>query len=324
MEIIEVRNLAKEYKVLQKETSPFNYFNRKYDIKKVVDDISFDIQEGEIVGYLGPNGAGKSTTIKMLTGILVPSSGSIHVNSIEPHKNRKEYSKSIGVVFGQRSQLWWELPVIDSFDLLRHMYKVPLHTYKKKMEMFNDILSLDKFLHTPVRQLSLGQKMRADFAASLIHNPRILFLDEPTIGLDIIAKENIREFILQINKEEKVTVLITTHDIGDIEKLCNRTIVIDEGKVIYEGNIDRMMMEHSDECFLIIEVDKGIKFDFKMAGVEIVKEELTRKWLKFHRNQTSQVQIISKLINEYQVSEIKIEEPNLESYIKKIYSRRLG
>ena len=222
--MIEVDNLSKTFKVYHHRKGFFgsfaNLFSRKHHVVQAVDRVSFTVKRGEIVGYLGPNGAGKSTTIKMLTGILVPTSGSVTVNGYIPHRQRKENAKYIGVVFGQRSHLWFDLPVQESFELLQHIYRIPETQYRYNVEMFDELLNLGDFFQTPVRQLSLGQRMRADIAAALLHNPDVLFLDEPTIGLDVVAKARIRQFIQKINAERQVTVVLTTHDLDDVEKLC--------------------------------------------------------------------------------------------------------
>ena len=238
--MIHVDNLVKEYRRPVRKEGPWSgirtLLSRDFAVKRAVDDISFHIEPGELVGYIGPNGAGKSTSIKMLTGILVPTSGRIEVNGLTPHKQRKEYTRQIGVVFGQKTQLWWDVPVIDSLRLLKDIYKVSDAEFKRNMELFSGLLDLHEFQLTPVRQLSLGQRMRADLAGALIHTPRILFLDEPTIGVDVVAKERLRNFIKEINRERKVTVLLTTHDMRDIEKLCTRMMIIDHGQMIYDGN----------------------------------------------------------------------------------------
>ncbi|MFK0522300.1 ATP-binding cassette domain-containing protein [Paenibacillus illinoisensis] len=316
---IEVNQLSKHYQVQRNKKEPlWKLLSRRgYETKRVVDNISFNVEEGEIVGYLGPNGAGKSTTIKMLTGILVPSEGEILVNGIVPHKNRKEHSKQIGVVFGQRSQLWWELPVADSFNLLKHMYKVSDIQFKKKLDLFHDVLDIGSFINTPVRNLSLGQKMRADFAASLLHDPQILFLDEPTIGLDVVAKERIREFIQTINRENKVTVILTTHDVGDIEALCHRTIIIDKGKIIYNGDLDNMKSQFGKYRTLIVDIktEKPVYVE----NATIVKVEGSKVWIQFNRNVTNPTQIISSLIKTYEVEDFTVEEPQIENIIKHIY-----
>lgn len=319
LNIIEVKQLCKDFKITKQQKGVFSYlFNNQFETKRAVDGISFTINRGEIAGYIGPNGAGKSTTIKMLTGILVPTSGEVLVNGLVPYKKRKEHAKSIGVVFGQRSQLWWELPVNDSLDLLRHIYKVPEVVYKRNLELFHDVLGIGEFLNQPVRQLSLGQRMRADFAASLVHSPPILFLDEPTIGLDLIAKEKIRDFIATINREEKVTIILTTHDIGDIEKLCTRTVVIDQGKVIYDGNLDTMREKLGKYRTLVVDIlDRN--FHLAMDDVALIKEEGPKKWLRFDKDDVSPSDIITQLMKKYEIVDLTVEEPEIEGIIKQIY-----
>ena len=205
-----------------------------------VDGISLDIQRGEMVACLGPNGAGKSTTIKMLTGILVPSSGKAEVLGMEPHRRRRTVAQRIGVVFGQRTQLWWDLPLRDSFDLLRHIYRIPRKRFAHNLQEFTDLLQLEEFIDTPVRQLSLGQRMRGDLAAALLHDPEVLYLDEPTIGLDVVAKHRVRSFVRELNQQRGVTVLLTTHDMADVERLCSRLLIIDHGRLLYDGSVERM------------------------------------------------------------------------------------
>jgi ABC-2 type transport system ATP-binding protein len=205
-----------------------------------VDGISLAIEPGEMVACLGPNGAGKSTTIKMLTGILVPSSGSVQVFGLQPHRQRRRVARRIGVVFGQRTQLWWDLPLRDSFDLLRHIYRVPAERFEANMREFSELLDLDTFMDTPVRQLSLGQRMRGDLAAALLHDPDVLYLDEPTIGLDVVAKHRVRSFLRELNEDRGVTVLLTTHDMADVERLCSRLLIIDHGKLLFDGGVDQM------------------------------------------------------------------------------------
>ncbi|BBB89575.1 MAG TPA: ATP-binding cassette domain-containing protein [Methylomusa anaerophila] len=319
MDIIKVNRLCKEFRITKQQKGVFSYlFSNQFEIKKAVDEISFGIHKGEIVGYIGPNGAGKSTTIKMLTGILVPTSGEISVNGLIPHKKRKEHAKNIGVVFGQRTQLWWELPVIDSLNLLRHIYKVPKQAYQRNLELFHDVLGIGEFLNQPVRQLSLGQRMRADFSASLVHNPPILFLDEPTIGLDLIAKEKIREFVTTINREKKVTVILTTHDIGDIERLCTRTIVIDNGKIVYDGNLDTMRERLGKYRTLVVKIKEN-DFNLTMNHVVLMKENGPQKWLRFNKDDLSPSEIIAELMKKYEILDLTVEEPGVEGMIKQIY-----
>ena len=239
MPIIEVKDLVKIYKIIEKEAGLRGYFKNlvKPEYKELiaVDNINFNIEEGELVGYIGENGAGKSTTIKMLTGLLTPTTGKVLVNGIVPNEKRIENNKNIGAVFGQKTQLWWDLPVIESFRLIKKMYKIPENEYRRNLKKFTEILELEELLEKQVKNLSLGQKMRCEIAATFIHNPKIVYLDEPTIGLDVLVKENIRKFIKDINKEKKTTVILTTHDLKDIEDVCDRIILLDKGKIIYDG-----------------------------------------------------------------------------------------
>ena len=240
--MIKVENLSKEFKISKKypgfKGALRSFFSTEYTIKKAVDDISFEINDGEIVGYIGANGAGKSTTIKMMTGILTPSSGRIIVDGVIPYENREKNAKNIGVVFGQKTQLWWDLPVSETLPLLKDIYGVSDEDYEERMNYFKEILGLDEFFLSPVRTLSLGQRMRADLAAALIHNPKIIYLDEPTIGLDVVVKESVRKAIKDINEKYGTTIILTTHDLNDIEELCNRIIIIDSGKKIYDGELE--------------------------------------------------------------------------------------
>ncbi|MBM9575976.1 ATP-binding cassette domain-containing protein [Leptospira sp. 201903070] len=240
--MITVRNLQKSFQISKRKPGLFgalgSLFYSKKEIIQAVENVSFEIQPGEFLGYIGPNGAGKSTTIKLLTGVLTPDQGEIRIFGLDPSRNRRENSKQIGVVFGQKTQLWWDLPVGESFDLLRSIYKIEEKDYKKRMDMFNDLLGLQEFFRQQVRKLSLGQRMKAEIAASLLHFPRVLFLDEPTIGLDVLVKEKVREFIRTINQEEKVTILLTTHDVQDIEYLAKRIILIDHGKIRFDGDLN--------------------------------------------------------------------------------------
>lgn len=242
--LIEARGLTKEFKIFRRREGVLgafrDLFQREYKTLKAVDGVDFCVERGEIVGYIGANGAGKSTTVKMMTGILVPSGGELMVNGFVPHKDREIYTRNIGVVFGQRSQLWWDIAVIESFKLLRRIYEVPVKVYEQRLKKFDDLLELSGFLHLPVRKLSLGQRMRCDLVAALLHNPDILFLDEPTIGLDVLAKAKIREFLEEINKENKTTIILTTHDLGDIEALCSRVAIIDKGKMLFDGQVEHL------------------------------------------------------------------------------------
>src|SRR6202050_4912874 len=242
--LISVHGLSKHYRSVKRREGILgglqNLFHREYQTVKAVENINFEIGRGEMVGYIGPNGAGKSTTIKMLTGILVPTSGEILSNGFVPWKQRAAYVKTIGVVFVQRTQLWWDIAVVESFKLLRRIYDVSQRDFDERMEVFNQILGIKDYLHTPVRKLSLGERMRCDLAAALLHNPPLVFLDEPTIGLDVVAKDHIRKFLRAINERYRTTVLLTTHDLDDIEELCNRIMIIDHGKLLYDGSLSEL------------------------------------------------------------------------------------
>lgn len=296
-------------------------FARTYENKRAVNDVSFDIEQGEVVGYIGPNGAGKSTTIKMLTGILKPTSGLVEVNGVVPYKSRQENAKNIGVVFGQRSQLWWDIPVKDTLALFKEMYNLPENVYKQNMEAFYDILGLEGFINMAVRQLSLGQRMRADLACAMIHNPKILFLDEPTIGLDVVVKEKIREFIKVINKEKETTILLTTHDMSDIEKLCSRVLVIDQGKIMYDGNLNSLKQKYQSNYFLTIlcgNVPKALN-RLETRGVDNIQFEGNKIRLSYDPRIINALQIIDILREENQITDFKLVEADIEGIIRKMY-----
>lgn len=264
MPLIEVKNLTKTYKIIKKEDGLMGYFKNlirpKYEEFKAVKNINFNIEEGELVGYIGENGAGKSTTIKMLTGLLTPTSGEIIIDGIIPYEKRIENNKKIGAVFGQKTQLWWDLPVIESFRLIKKMYKIPEGEYRKNLKNFTELLQLEDLLEKQVKNLSLGQKMRCEIAATFLHNPKIVYLDEPTIGLDVLVKENIRKFIKDINKEKKTTVILTTHDLKDIEDVCDRIILLDKGQIIYDyGKIEDIHMKEAELEDILKEIYRGAK-----------------------------------------------------------------
>jgi ABC-2 type transport system ATP-binding protein len=300
-------------------------FHREYITKHAVEDVSFSIEEGEMVGYIGPNGAGKSTTIKMLTGILVPTSGEVRVNGVVPFENRQKNARQIGVVFGQRTQLWWDLPTIESFELLKQVYQISDKRYRQNMDTFSDILGLNEFYQTPVRQLSLGQRMRADIAASLLHDPAILFLDEPTIGLDVVAKEKMRMFIQEINRERGVTVILTTHDMADIEKLCQRMILIDKGHVMYDGALSAIKERFGKDRILVVDIDDDDDGNGAwhhpnfVEGARLIREEGNRKWLRFNREEISASQLIARISEHCEISDLTLEEPEIDGIIRKIY-----
>ncbi|MBI5814439.1 MAG: ATP-binding cassette domain-containing protein [Nitrospinae bacterium] len=323
-EVILAENLTREFKISTGRGgllgSVANLFKMQRSVKKAVDGVSFSIKEGEFAGYVGENGAGKSTTIKILTGILTPTSGRASVAGIVPYENRIENSRNIGVVFGQRTQLWWDLPVEDSFDLLRSIYHVPQADYARNFRELSETLELAPLLRTPARKLSLGQRMRCDLAASLLHNPRVLFLDEPTIGLDIIAKDQVRKFLKRINAERKTTIILTTHDMDDIEALCERIIILDEGRIAYDGSTDRLKNLYAREKLLEVEFHDYYPDIAALPGARLVKSEANRKWIRFNPDETSVQSVISSLLANYQVKDIAIHEPTVEDVVKNIYS----
>lgn len=330
--MIKVENLTKEFKSYKKHEgfkgAVKSLFSNEFTIKKAVDDMNFYIEKGETVGYIGVNGAGKSTTIKMMTGILVPSDGICEVNGIIPYKNRRENAKNIGVVFGQRSQLWWDLPVSESFGILQKIFDIPKDKYQENLAYFKEMLGLDEFFLTPVRNLSLGQKMRADFAASMIHEPKVLFLDEPTIGLDIVVKEKIRKAIKEINEKNKTTVILTTHDLDDIEEVCNRIIVIDNGQKIFDGSIKSLKENFGKFRSIKFDVKNSIGTDFNkifnLSETDLkATENANGVEIKFHRDKVKIADLISKVVNIYDVRDISIEEPQMEDVVKEIYSGKI-
>ena len=299
-----------------------NMFRPKFEYKQAVNDISFSIKQGEMIGFIGPNGAGKSTTIKMLSGILYPDSGEIVVNGYKPYEDRKEYVGNIGVVFGQKSQLQWDLPVIDSFELLKAIYRIPEDKYKKNLERFTEMLDMSGFINQPVRQLSLGQRMRADIVAALLHSPQIVFFDEPTIGVDVVGKETIRNFIRELNKEDNITMIFTTHDMQDIEKVCDRLIIIDKGSKIYDGKLLGIREKYGTTRQLDVEFVEN----YDVAPIEKVTiqelDELDGRKKRFiFENREVQIdELMNTLLSGYAIRDINISEPEIESLIRKIYN----
>lgn len=321
MSFIEVKQISKTFKVAKKKSglkeSIKSFFKREFIEVKAVEDISFSIDEGEIVGYIGPNGAGKSTTIKILSGILIPDSGKCSIDNMTPWKDRVKYVKKIGVVFGQRSQLWWDIPAEDTFDLLKDIYEIPEEEYQTTKEDLINRLNLQDIINIPVRQLSLGQRMRCEIAASLLHNPKILFLDEPTIGLDAVSKQVVRDFIKKLNKEKKTTVILTSHDMADITSLAKRIILIGKGHVLYDGSLKKLQNKYETEKYVSIKTNdkliirkKGIKSKTKTKyGYDLVidTKEIT----------------ISELLNEISkritIEDIEIDHEDIDSIIVKLY-----
>ena len=323
MSFIEVSNVSKAFKVSRRSAGIpgmlANMVAPKYVEKKAVDDISFTIEKGEMVGFIGPNGAGKSTTIKMLSGILCPDKGSVMVNGYVPYKQRKEYVAGIGVVFGQKSQLQWDLSVIDSFELLRAIYRIPDEVYKKNLARFTDMLDMGSFINQPVRQLSLGQRMRSDIVAALLHSPKIVFFDEPTIGVDVIGKETIRSFIKELNEKDEVTMLFTTHDMQDIEQTCKRIIIIDKGSIMYDGSLHDIRSKYGTARQLVAEfAEETIVSPIENVLIENMKDR--RVSFTFDNNVVDVNDLMHRILGTYSVRDITVTEPEIESIIQKMYN----
>ena len=325
--IVATRDLRKVFRTRKRTPGTLgalrSFFSREYEEQVAVSDVTFALEPGELVGYIGPNGAGKSTTIKMLTGILVPTSGEVRVAGLVPWKNRKENARNIGVIFGQRSQLYWDLPLVESFELLRAIYGVPQDAYRRNLNEFIEILEMASFLRTPVRQLSLGQRMRGDFAAALLHSPKILYLDEPTIGLDVVAKEAIRQFIARINAERGATILLTTHDLADVERLCRRIVLIDRGTLIYDGDVDRIKSEYGRFRTLVVRFSEPIEQP-QLDGAQLAGVENSSARFRFDRNLQRADRLVRQASERYSVEDVSLEEPDLESIIRRIYVEGYG
>ncbi|HSH04630.1 MAG TPA: ATP-binding cassette domain-containing protein [Anaerolineae bacterium] len=326
MAIITVKNLHKHFHVRTQIHGRFaslrTFFSRQYNLVKAVDDISFTINRGELVGYLGPNGAGKSTTIKMLTGLLVPTSGALQVNNFVPWQNRQQYVARIGAVFGQRTTLWWDLPVQHSLSLLQHIYQIPDDQYHHNLNTFTQLLELSPFLDTPVRSLSLGQRMRADLCAALLHNPDILFLDEPTIGLDVVAKERIRAFIKHINQERQTSIILTTHDMEDVQMLCQRVMIIDHGQLLYDGDLDTLQSQFGRARQLIVDFAQPYP-NVPIDGAQLLSYHDNRATYQFDRQHLTASDLIGRLSAQYQLRDLTVREPHIETTIRRIYEEKL-
>jgi ABC-2 type transport system ATP-binding protein len=308
--VIEVDGLEKRFVVRR------GRLRRERHVVEAVAGISFRVARGELLGYLGPNGAGKSTTIKMLTGILVPTAGRVSVAGLEPSRRRIELARRIGVMFGQRIQLWWDLPLVESFELLRHIYRVPRDRYTASLARFRDVLDLDPFLQTPVRQLSLGQRIRGELTAAMLHGPELLFLDEPTIGLDVVAKQRVRDFLVEINREDGVTVMLTTHDLGDIERLCSRLLVIDHGSLIWDGAIADLKERYGAERTLVVDLEEP-RPPLEVPGARVERVEGPRQWLRFRG---SAAELTARVAAEAPLVDLQLQEPDIEEIVRRIYS----
>jgi ABC-2 type transport system ATP-binding protein len=320
--LIQTRDLCKTFRSVKRVAGPLGalrtLFSRDYEERVAVAGVTLSLEPGELVGYIGPNGAGKSTTIKMLTGILVPTSGEVRVAGLVPWQQRKENARNIGVVFGQRSQLYWDLPLVESFELLRAIYGIPRERYRRNLEEFVEMLAMQDTLKVPVRQLSLGQRMRGDFAAAMLHDPKIIYLDEPTIGLDVVAKEAIRAFIARINAERGTTVILTTHDLADVERLCRRIILIDRGKLIYDGGIERLRDEYGRSRTLVVRFSSPVAAP-TLDGAELAGVTDSTARFRFDRTRERADLLVRQASERYSVEDVSIEEPDLESIIRRIY-----
>lgn len=324
--IIRAAGLTKHFQVAVHYRGRFaalrGLFSRRQKVVRAVDGVTFHIQAGELVGYLGPNGAGKSTTLKMLTGLLVPSGGEIVVAGRVPWKQRQEHVRQIGAVFGTRSTLWWDLPVIESLELLRHIYDIPPQRFGRSLAEMSKLLELDEFIHTPVRSLSLGQRMRADLCAAFLHEPALVFLDEPTIGLDVVAKERIRQFILHSNRTRGTTVLLTTHDLSDVEKLCERIMIIDQGKLLFDGRLENLRRRFGGNRELVVDFAENGS-EFQVPGAQVVKREGFRVTYEFGADEIFASELIQRISSRYRIRDLSVREPDLEATIRRIYEQRL-
>ncbi len=328
--LIRVRDLCRDYDVTKRREGVMgglvDLVRPRREVLHAVRDVSFDIAPGEMVGYIGANGAGKSTTIKMLTGILTPTSGEVDVGGLTPWRDRRHYTRHIGAVFGQRTQLWWDLAVIESFGLLKKIYEVEDADYARQLGLLRELLELDDFMHQPVRKLSLGQRMRCDLAAALLHGPRLLFLDEPTIGLDVVAKESVRGFLRDVRENLGTTILLTTHDLGDIQQLCRRVIIIDHGRTIFDGELARLREDVGDRVDLHVELREAVPSADLAAGtaglpVTWREEEGLRHLASFSRREIRAAEVIKTLVNARPVYDLRLEEQSIEEIVRGIYRR---
>ncbi|MCH4888213.1 ATP-binding cassette domain-containing protein [Acidaminobacter sp. JC074] len=328
--MIQVKNVSKSFTVYKKDSgfkgAVKGLFKRQKEEIKAVKDISFQINKGEIIGYIGANGAGKSTTIKMMTGVLTPSSGQILVGGVVPHENRIENAKHIGVVFGQRTQLWWDLPLEETYTILKEIYNVPDQVFKERYDYLTDLLEIEPFIKQPVRTLSLGQRMRADLAASMLHNPDILYLDEPTIGLDVMVKERIRKAIKSMNQKYNVTVILTTHDMSDIQELATRIMIIDKGEIIYDGSKEAINKQFGNTRQLSLKID-GLSDQHVEVMTQFMADYESRVAIEegalkitFNQDQIAVADILSYVMENYRVLDFSLQDQNIEEIVKKLYT----
>jgi ABC-2 type transport system ATP-binding protein len=314
--LIELSDVDKHFAVRRRRGLRF-----ERSVVRAVDGLSFEIDEGEVVGYIGPNGAGKSTTIKMLTGILTPSAGRIRVAGLDPVRQRVALARQVGVVFGQRTTLWWDLPLRDSFDLIRRLYRVRPAAYRSTLDRLIELLDLGPLLDTPVRQLSLGQRMRGDLAAALVYRPRILYLDEPTIGLDVVSKAAVRAFLAELTSGQETTILLTTHDLDDIERLCRRVMVIDHGTLAFDGDLDTLRSRAAAERTLVVDLAKPAE-PLRIPGVRVSQVDGPRQWLAFPAD-GSAARVVAAVMAEHEVLDIAVREPDIEDVVAQLYRGRV-
>jgi ABC-2 type transport system ATP-binding protein len=323
--LIEARGVSKRFRQHKRFPGFLGAFKTlvtaEYTEVVAVEDVSFAIEPGEAVGYLGPNGAGKSTMIKMMTGILVPSSGALEVLGVTPHESRMEIARQIGVVFGQRSQLWWDLPVRDSFELHRRIYTIPEARFRENLARFSELLDLGPFLDRAVRQLSLGQRMRCEMVMALLHEPKVLFLDEPTIGLDVVAKDAVRKFLAEVNRERGVTIILTTHDLNDIETICPRLIMVDQAKLVFDGELRKLRTTLGSARRLMLEFasDPG---ELSLTSATLTADEGLVKHYLIANEDVSLVDVLAEIGREHELKDIAIEEPGIEEVIRTFYARK--
>lgn len=323
MSFIEVTNLCKDYRIAKQEKgitgAVKSLFHREYTVKEAVKNVSFSLDKGEVVGYIGPNGAGKSTTIKMLSGVLLPTSGVAKIGDIIPYENRKENAKRIGVVFGQRSQLYWDLPISDTFDLYESLYSVPRERFRENCKYFTELLDMNDFINQPVRQLSLGQKMKANIAIALLHDPEVLYLDEPTIGLDVTSKKVLRDALKSINAERKTTIILTTHDMDDIEAVCQRLIMIDQGQKLFDGTLEDFRSKYNDGFTVKLEFDSVSPAWVESEDYELL-EQSERHWIIKARTEMTSKDIMIDMIGKYDPTNLYVQEERIEDIVRRAYA----
>ncbi|MGH3713456.1 MAG: ABC transporter ATP-binding protein [Micromonosporaceae bacterium] len=315
--MIEARGLRKDFRVRRK----VGRFRRETHTVAAVDGIDLTIERGELLGYIGPNGAGKSTTLKMLTGILHPSGGEVRVCGLQPVPHRVRLARRIGVVFGQRSALWWDLPLRDSFDLLRHIHRVPADAHASRLTGCRKLLELDEFLDTPVRQLSLGQRMRGELTAALLHGPEVLFLDEPTIGLDVVSKQSVRAFLAELGGRGDTTIVLTTHDLADIERLCRRLVVIDRGQVVHDGTLDALHDRYGSRRRVVVDLDEPVDGGPPLPGASIESVAAEGRRVTYRLETATAGQLVARLAQLGSLRDVSVLEPDIEEVVARLYTR---